>query len=49
VNVLNGALNYAQGDFFFFFLPAAIIAVIVISFNLLGDGARDALDPKSSR
>jgi peptide/nickel transport system permease protein len=48
-NVLNGALNYAQGDFFFFFLPAAIIAVIVISFNLLGDGARDALDPKSSR
>jgi peptide/nickel transport system permease protein len=48
-NVLNSAVNYAEGDFFFFFIPAAIIAAIVISFNLLGDGARDALDPKAGR
>ena len=48
-NVLNGALEYAYSDFFFFFVPAAIIATIVISFNLLGDGARDALDPRSGR
>jgi peptide/nickel transport system permease protein len=48
-NVLNGAVSYATGDFFFFFAPAAIIAAIVISFNLLGDGARDALDPKAGR
>ena len=48
-NVLNSAVNYAIGDFIFFFMPAAIIAAIVISFNLLGDGARDALDPKAGR
>jgi peptide/nickel transport system permease protein len=48
-NVLNSAVGYAIGDFFFFFMPAAIIATIVIAFNLLGDGARDALDPKAGR
>ena len=48
-NVLGGALEYAYTDFFFFFVPAAVIAAIVISFNLLGDGARDALDPRAGR
>jgi peptide/nickel transport system permease protein len=48
-NVLGGALSYAYTDFFFFFIPAGVIAAIVISFNLLGDGARDALDPRASR
>ena len=48
-NVLNSAVGYAEGDFFFFFIPAAIIAGIVMSFNLLGDGARDALDPRAGR
>lgn len=48
-NVLNGALGYADTDLVFFFVPAVAIAAIVISFNLLGDGARDALDPKSGR
>ncbi|MCY7402026.1 MAG: ABC transporter permease [Nocardioides sp.] len=48
-NVLNGALGYAYTDLVFFFVPAIVIAAIVISFNLLGDGARDALDPKSGR
>ena len=48
-NVLGGALEFAYTDFFFFFIPAAMIAAIVISFNLLGDAARDALDPKAGR
>ena len=48
-NVLSGALDFVYTDFFFFFIPAAIIAAIVISFNLLGDGARDALDPRAGR
>jgi peptide/nickel transport system permease protein len=48
-NVLNSAVQYAIGDFIFFFMPAAIIASIVIAFNLLGDGARDALDHKAGR
>lgn len=29
--------------------PAIMIALIVLSFNLLGDGLRDAFDPKSSK
>ena len=33
-------------DFFFFFIPALIIAIDRHLFNLLGDGIRDALDPK---
>ena len=33
-------------DFVFFFVPAFLIALIVVCFNLLGDGLRDALDPK---
>ena len=48
-NVLTGSINYATGDFFFFFFPAFLIAVIVVSFNLFGDGIRDALDPKSDQ
>jgi oligopeptide transport system permease protein len=29
-----------------FFFPAAIISITVLAFNLLGDGLRDALDPR---
>ncbi|MGB0099092.1 MAG: ABC transporter permease [Nocardioides sp.] len=48
-NVLADSLDYAQADFVYFFAPAAMIAIIVVSFNLLGDGLRDALDPKADR
>ncbi|MDQ6642084.1 MAG: ABC transporter permease [Actinomycetota bacterium] len=48
-NILTGSISYADGDFFYFFFPAFLIAIIVVSFNLLGDGIRDALDPKSDR
>jgi peptide/nickel transport system permease protein len=47
-NVLTDSVNYSVADFEFFFFPAALIAIIVVSFNLLGDGLRDALDPKST-
>jgi peptide/nickel transport system permease protein len=48
-NILTDSTNYPQADFFYFFMPALIIAIIVVSFNLLGDGLRDALDPRSER
>ncbi|MCX6401350.1 MAG: ABC transporter permease [Propionibacteriales bacterium] len=48
-NVLRDSLNYAEFDFVYFFSPAFVIALIVVCFNLLGDGLRDALDPKSGR
>lgn len=47
-NVLTDSVNYSVSDFWFFFFPALLIAIIVVSFNLLGDGLRDALDPKST-
>lgn len=48
-NVLYDSLQYAQSDVVYFLTPAILIAVIVVSFNLLGDGLRDALDPKANR
>ena len=48
-NVLKYSLDFAQFDFVFFFAPAFAIALIVVSFNLFGDGLRDALDPKTNR
>lgn len=47
-NVLTDSIAYSVSDFTFFFFPALLIAIIVVSFNLLGDGLRDALDPKST-
>ncbi len=38
----EGLLSYP----FKLFFPAAMICLIVLSFNLLGDGLRDAFDPK---
>ena len=48
-NVLNGTLSYADTQPVYFLAAGVTIAVLVICFNLLGDGARDALDPKNNR
>jgi peptide/nickel transport system permease protein len=48
-NVLFATLNYSNIEPFYFLVPGVTIALLVICFNLLGDGMRDALDPKSSR
>ena len=48
-NVLLDSVSYSVSDFTYFFYPALLIAIIVVSFNLLGDGLRDALDPKADR
>ncbi|MDT0201467.1 ABC transporter permease [Nocardioides sp. AE5] len=48
-NLLTDSLRYADSVYVYFFVPAVLIALIVISFNLLGDGLRDALDPKGHR
>ncbi|MFT4287639.1 ABC transporter permease [Nocardioides sp.] len=48
-NVLRASLQYADSDPVYFFAPALLICIIVVSFNLLGDGLRDALDPKGNR
>jgi peptide/nickel transport system permease protein len=48
-SVLTDAASYSTSDPMFFFVPGFTIFVLVLSFNLFGDGLRDALDPKSSR
>lgn len=48
-NVLADATTWILGDPLYFWIPAVMIVVIVVSLNLLGDGLRDALDPKSGR
>jgi peptide/nickel transport system permease protein len=47
--MLSDANNYFQIDPTYLFAPGLILFLTVLSFNLFGDGLRDALDPKSSR
>ncbi len=42
---LNGIASYPYRVIF----PAALISLIILSFNLFGDGLRDALDPKMKK
>ncbi|MFD2614083.1 ABC transporter permease subunit [Paenibacillus gansuensis] len=44
--MLNAAKNNSQGLFFPILFPGLAILVTVLCFNILGDGLRDALDPK---
>jgi peptide/nickel transport system permease protein len=48
-NILLDSVNFSGADFAYFFYPALLLAIVVVSFNLLGDGMRDALDPKGER
>jgi peptide/nickel transport system permease protein len=48
-NILQDSVNFSGADFTYFFYPALLLAIVVVSFNLLGDGMRDALDPKGDR
>ncbi|WP_420593868.1 ABC transporter permease [Deinococcus sp.] len=45
-NMLTGAQNYLYSSPWLAVYPGALILVTVIAFNLLGDGLRDASDPK---
>ncbi len=47
--ILNQSIPYALPDPGYFFFPGIVVFLLVLSFNLLGDGLRDALDPKSGR
>lgn len=41
-DAINGMATYP----YLLFIPAFVISLIILSFNLLGDGLRDAFDPK---
>jgi peptide/nickel transport system permease protein len=48
-SILNASVIYALPDPAYFLFPGLAVFLVVLSFNLLGDGLRDALDPKSGR
>lgn len=47
--ILSDSVNYTQADFAYFLFPGLTVFILVLAFNLLGDGLRDALDPKAGR
>lgn len=46
-NMLDGANNYIESAPWLWFFPGMLILLTVLSINFLGDGLRDALDPRS--
>ena len=48
-NMLNNAQQYLETAPWLALLPGAVITVAVTSFNFIGDGLRDALDPRLDR
>ncbi len=47
-NLLQGAYSYIdKGAYWLWLFPGLFILLIVLSINFLGDGLRDALDPRS--
>ena len=47
--MLSNALQFIQRAWWVVAFPGMAILIVVLSFNLMGDGLRDALDPKLKR
>lgn len=48
-SLASDALNGMETYFYRLIIPAIVVSLIVLSLNLLGDGLRDAFDPKVDR
>ena len=48
-NIIAEGRTYIQTAFWVTFFPGAALALTVLAINLVGDGLRDALDPKLAR
>jgi peptide/nickel transport system permease protein len=46
-NMMTGAYNYIESAPWLWFFPGLLILLTVLSINFVGDGLRDALDPRS--
>ena len=44
--LINDGYKFIEYQPHILFFPAVIISLLMIAFNLIGDGLRDALDPK---
>jgi len=45
--IIADSTKYMMNNSVYFFIPASALILLVLTFNLLGDALRDALDPKS--
>jgi peptide/nickel transport system permease protein len=48
-NILADAENFYQVAWWYVVFPAAALLITTLAFNLLGDGIRDAMDPRTER
>jgi peptide/nickel transport system permease protein len=48
-NILAGAQSYYSVAWWYLVFPAVALVITTIAFNLLGDGVRDAMDPRTER
>jgi peptide/nickel transport system permease protein len=48
-NMLADAQNFYQVAWWYLVFPAAALLITTLAFNLLGDGIRDALDPRTEK
>jgi peptide/nickel transport system permease protein len=48
-NILGDAQNFYQQAWWYVVFPAAALLITTLAFNLLGDGVRDAMDPRTER
>ena len=47
--LVNAGVNQMEGAPWMLLIPAALLALILLCFNFLGDALRDALDPRHSK
>jgi ABC-type dipeptide/oligopeptide/nickel transport system permease subunit len=48
-NILAEAQDHYQTAWWYVVFPAAALLITTLAFNLLGDGIRDAIDPRTER
>ncbi len=48
-NILEDAANFYSVAWWYVVFPAAALLITTLAFNLLGDGIRDAMDPRTER
>jgi peptide/nickel transport system permease protein len=48
-NILAGAQGFYQVAWWYLVFPAVALVITTIAFNLVGDGVRDAMDPRTER
>jgi ABC-type dipeptide/oligopeptide/nickel transport system permease subunit len=48
-NILAEATNFYQSSWWYVVFPALALLITTLAFNLLGDGIRDAMDPRTER